>query len=826
MAEVHQSDPASEPDAEHMLDIIARNPLDLDALRKELAKQSIFADTEQLRQALQWRENVIEFADGAWAHIPSLADDLVLTHRLTEQELELEVLGADGDLDLWERLADDGCPYAEGGEVRARWSPQVGPLPDDAVTGLTGPPGWLTGREPGELVGLRLLGGVLHLETVELGDSETLQQTLHPLLTECASAGQEAWRHYEEEDDPIPGASLDEVVLAVRRSHSESFRRPLLPLQEMIEAAGLEVWRGYVGVPGAPWEGEFSGLDDRGSNAVRAWKTMLAAHRVGDVVPSAAELTALAGALVDENLIEVVGSELVHDPDREPVAEAMADAVASARVAVPLYLRSCAAQGRGDAAAAEVLLESAVESDRQLAPALTELAELRSVRGDAHGARRLYERAGVEPTYPDYAVLRKFLAPAQGEVGRNRACPCGSGKKYKMCHGRELPHAFPLRTDWLWTKLVTFTLRLPQRKVTLDYADILTGEHDDAAWVAVTDGLAHDLALFDGGVLERFLAQRGDLLPDDERALARSWLDSSRRLLEVVEVLPLRGLRCRDLVTGEQLQVLDRTMPAQLEPLDLLFGRPLPDGAGGLRVRDGPRSVPRMMRSRLLALLRDDAAGEEIAAFFAPHSALPQLQTSEGEDLVFCTARYDVDDLDAAWAALSRDLEQTDDDELTETVEVRGRGTVLRGSITRKQGRLVVETNAVERLRRLQERLLSAVPAARLVDESTVPAEKMLAERAESSEAGDVDEPPASGLSPEVEREAIAEMMRRHEESWPDVELPALAGRTPRQAASEPELRPELEALLDDFAWQQRRQDAGLAMDLARLRRTLGLDPR
>jgi uncharacterized protein YecA (UPF0149 family) len=25
--------------------------------------------------------------------------------------------------------------------------------------------------------------------------------------------------------------------------------------------------------------------------------------------------------------------------------------------------------------------------------------------------------------------------PAQGEIGRNDPCPCGSGKKYKKCHG-------------------------------------------------------------------------------------------------------------------------------------------------------------------------------------------------------------------------------------------------------------------------------------------------------------------------------------------------------------------------------------------------------
>ena len=26
--------------------------------------------------------------------------------------------------------------------------------------------------------------------------------------------------------------------------------------------------------------------------------------------------------------------------------------------------------------------------------------------------------------------------PSSGKVGRNQACPCGSGKKYKYCHGK------------------------------------------------------------------------------------------------------------------------------------------------------------------------------------------------------------------------------------------------------------------------------------------------------------------------------------------------------------------------------------------------------
>ena len=53
--------------------------------------------------------------------------------------------------------------------------------------------------------------------------------------------------------------------------------------------------------------------------------------------------------------------------------------------------------------------------------------------------------ANVTPTQrtpqedPDYWQAEP-VRPAPGEygkVGRNEPCPCGSGKKYKQCHGRK-----------------------------------------------------------------------------------------------------------------------------------------------------------------------------------------------------------------------------------------------------------------------------------------------------------------------------------------------------------------------------------------------------
>ena len=40
--------------------------------------------------------------------------------------------------------------------------------------------------------------------------------------------------------------------------------------------------------------------------------------------------------------------------------------------------------------------------------------------------------AGAAPTEP----ARPSGEPAVPTVGRNEPCPCGSGQKYKHCHGR------------------------------------------------------------------------------------------------------------------------------------------------------------------------------------------------------------------------------------------------------------------------------------------------------------------------------------------------------------------------------------------------------
>lgn len=75
---------------------------------------------------------------------------------------------------------------------------------------------------------------------------------------------------------------------------------------------------------------------------------------------------------------------------------------------------------------------------------------------------------------------------------------------------------------------------------------------------------------------------------------------------------------------------------------------------------------------------------------------------------------------------------------------------------------------------------------------------------------------------PEVQA-MLARLNDEHWATWPDIPLPALRGRTPREAARSTAGRERLEALLLEFAGRQRTPNAP-GPDLAALRRELGLD--
>jgi hypothetical protein len=62
---------------------------------------------------------------------------------------------------------------------------------------------------------------------------------------------------------------------------------------------------------------------------------------------------------------------------------------------------------------------------------------------DYHVETAARELAGYTFRYPvimiDVSAVMPHADPSVGKVGRNAPCPCGSGKKYKFCHGGRRP---------------------------------------------------------------------------------------------------------------------------------------------------------------------------------------------------------------------------------------------------------------------------------------------------------------------------------------------------------------------------------------------------
>jgi hypothetical protein len=172
----------------------------------------------------------------------------------------------------------------------------------------------------------------------------------------------------------------------------------------------------------------------------------------------------------------------------------------------------------------------------------------------------------------------------------------------------------------------------------------------------------------------------------------------------------------------------------------------------------------------------------------------------------------------ATAVALGRKLRVAGDGRFDEMV-VRHGQEWIRGSITLEGDRATIDANSAKRAARLERTLLRAAPGARLIRREERGIEEALHEERGKGPAA---EPIDVAVHPEL-AQAMEEFIRRAELNWVNEAIPALGGLTPHEAAADRAARPELEALLDDMAWQRRQDGGGGLMDPSRLRALLGI---
>ncbi|ASZ28240.1 hypothetical protein CK481_03270 [Mycobacterium tuberculosis] len=836
-------------------------PLSEDDIARRLLDSGV-ADPDAVLRALrletEWPAR--QLVDDRWVWLPTLLAGRVFTHRLGADEAVHDMLGVTPDLDPITTLCEheEYGRLADGSAARivlAGYDEELlerRGIPDEAIDpggALLLEPGTLAtlGAAAGDLVGVRLTAAGLVLERIGTAGADT---SVGARLAELV--------------DPDEPAFFPAAVWTACVDDPAAFTEPVAPLREILDQHGLtheDDWLAPGGFNFDAWRFEnrcelLAFRHDLDPNDAVALYTLIKLHETmsllleatdpdelpRDVLATAAETATETGsdslvdllgdigaALADPLLAELLVAETVGTDSGGAAALGLLTEMLepkvprAARVAVR-WLRAVALDRIGDVETAERELLAAESMDTEWPLPLLDLARIASDRGDAERGLALLRRAGTEPDHPLVRLLERHRAQPRRDLGRNEACWCGSGRKYKKCHlGRE---ALPLaeRVDWLYAKA-------SQRALSGDWTGLLAevsyerfryadSDDEDALAAALADPLVLDAVLFEGGAFAEFLEVRGSLLPDDERLLAEQWLLVERSVFEVEHVQPGEGVIVRDVRTGDTHEVHERAASRQLRAGQLICARPVPAG-DTMVFFGGIEPVALHERAVLIELLDDEPDPVTLVAQLSRRFAPPTLVNTEGDSLAICEASVRVDDPAGIQGALDGVYDRVDGEEPPRWIEhVTNDGMLrVRATLVLDGDTLRVETNSEPRMDRVLATLTRLDPAMTVLDDDRRPLRNTreaaaLAEQMPVTGAGAPDPD-----SPELAA-ALEEFIRDYETSWLDQPIPALDGHTPRQAADDPTRRADLIKLLDTFP-----AGAGArgGMDADRLRTALGL---
>jgi tetratricopeptide (TPR) repeat protein len=511
-------------------------------------------------------------------HVGDLTAGVVMTHRLSDTEARLGMIVGTFDLAAFWRWDDLTLPHGTPIDV---YEEESGDL------GWRGPEGWLGASGPGDLLALRVSdAGVVSISAIPASDEpETDQGLVDRLRAAYDRAIEEPW---------LP-VDAEELVLDLLLENRSTFDLPRLPLADLCEAAGLQRRGDEVAHDQSVWDNEESSL--------RMWRVlhhfedkedrlaaMEALEAAADESADAVVLRSVLKGLRTHEVLIFVADELLGSDDSKEAIEStdrfaqrlLQAAKRPAEIAVARWLCCVVAERRREPLVAERHLQIALNSAPSWGPGVDRAAWYASDRGDARTAAQLWRSLDAEDTQ-DLDVVEPFEDTPTRLLGRNQPCWCGSGRKYKNCHlNRPALPPLPDRVAWIYRKAAAFLERRggAAELALVEYAQAraVDPDDDDDILEAFDDPIVIDCALTEGGWFQRFLDERGPLLPEDEVMLVTAWMPVRRTVYEIVEVRPGTGVTVRDVATGDQLDVHEQSLSEEAQVGGLICARAVPDG--------------------------------------------------------------------------------------------------------------------------------------------------------------------------------------------------------------------------------------------------------
>ena len=780
-------------------------------LARRLTDAGVMGEGADIESVLEFDTRFVSLNEERWLFGPAAIKDIAFTTTVTVPH----ALSLRPDLEHLGEVLIDIAPFTPNGEPI---DVDEGPDGEDV---LCGPDGWLAGLE-GRDVAVQLADDVVHV---------TLAQPA-PVPAGLAAAAASVYQTHAEVHD-LP-ATLDGSTISLRYLPTEQLWwellaahrdlavacSPLPRVDVLLAAAGL-ARQGLAVVPADQDPGllrrwylrnrlrDFEHLEEGQVDWAEMVIGALSRFAAGD--PSVLgelhdeqEVAALllATALCDPAVAEAAWAYHRRE-SLEPAAVAGFAQLLVERVEGPAavgarWLGAKAFDHLGQPLDAERHLEAAVREGGDRFPlAARALAAFVADRGDALRAARLLADSGIDEDDPLLEEIAPFaMHRPRGTTARNAPCPCGSGRKYKHCHlGADEQHTLQDRASWLYTKARRYVRNNRFDDILSDVAltiNAASGRGEEFRRMIAKSELAADLALCEGGVLQPFITERRLLLPHDEAALADIWTLVERSVFEV-ETVGEDSLHLRDIRRGEHITITNTQPDNRTRPGTYLLGRPLPV-VDSYRAFSGFIPIPAMFLNDALAAT-DRADLDEVAKLVGRCLALPVILNTDGHQMVHRQLTYRVINPAAALAAfdecptlqarhdghrvwhLVRDTANQQD----AIIAVLGLGT--------DDDELTVSVNSAERAREARALLSQLLPDAELIADREPPPSAPSEHTADS--------PPL--LENPAVLQALDEFIRQHEQRWLDDAIPALGGRTPRQAAQDPVERITLQRLLRTF---------------------------
>lgn len=329
---------------------------------------------------------------------------------------------------------------------------------------------------------------------------------------------------------------------------------------------------------------------------------------------------------------------------------------------------------------------------------------------------------------------------------------------------------------------------------------------------------------------ENYLSQFPGRLDELQLRLLRAAVHSPYSFYEIIDFESGNNLTLKDILTGEQTRVIEDAASEMVEVGDILFGSIVTVDHVSVLMGISPVAIRPSYKAQIIDLrnqiLKVDAPitrevlqihsydiRELYLHFYDALTSPLEMTNRDGEAVVFYELNYTIDEPHDAFEQLRTLTSEADMDMIMDeaTVDEKGRIEVVEfpwmvedgvfkgdalGYFVIDHTSLHVSVNSKERSERIAaeiERRLGA--RARLRETKHRSMEQVMDQESDSSMEELQAEVAAVAEDPQA-LEYMKEILHDHWQGWIDEKLPALGGKTPRQAAKTADGREALESIL------------------------------